>query len=354
MKEKDTAEPKLFIGLDVHKKSWRVQIASDLFQGKGFSMPPHAPDLLKYIEKHWPNYKVSCAYEAGCCGYAAHRAFRSFGWESLVFNPADLHRAGSSQHQKTDSIDARIICRELKDGRLKGISVPDKEREEFRALFRCRLDLVKDFRQIKNRIKSQLLFMGIEVPAEFDNANWSHGFRNWLKSLEFDHITGKKSMQIRVEQYEQTDKAIRDVSNELRLYARKHYKEDYILLRSVPGVGGLVASGILSELGDLRRFKNFKQLSALVGMMPKMSQSGEGGVKSGGMTPRGNRLIRTYLIEAAWQAVRVDQALQDYYRVHLSQGKKSQDIIIKVARKLLSRIYAVIRTRTPYQMGVIQ
>ena len=196
--------------------------------------------------------------------------------------------------------------------------------------------------------------MGIEVPLEFDNANWSHGFRNWLRELDFEHITGKKSMQIRVEQYEQIDKAIREVSNELRLYARKHYKEDYELLRSVPGVGGLVASGILSELGDLRRFKNFKQLSAIVGMMPKMSQSGEGGVKSSGMTPRGNRLIRTYLIEAAWQAVRVDQALQDYYRVHLSQGKKSQDIIIKVARKLLSRIHAVIRTKTPYQIGVIQ
>ena len=120
MKEKDTAESKLFIGLDVHKKSWRVQIATDLFQGKGFSMNACANDLLKYVEKHWPSYKVSCAYEAGCCGYAAHRAFISFGWDSLVFNPADLHRGGSSQHQKTDSIDARIICRELKDGRLKG------------------------------------------------------------------------------------------------------------------------------------------------------------------------------------------------------------------------------------------
>lgn len=241
MKERDTTESKIFIGLDVHKNSWRVQIASDLFQGKGFSMQPHAHDLLKYVQKHWPTYKVSCAYEAGCCGYAAHRAFTSFGWDSLVFNPADLHRGGSSQHQKTDSIDARIICRELKDGRLKGISVPDKEREEFRALFRCRLDLVKDFRQIKNRIKSQLLFMGIEVPQEFDNANWSHGFRNWLRGLEFEHSTGKKSMQIRVDQYEQIDKAIREVSNELRLYARTHYKEDYNLLRSVPGVGGLIA-----------------------------------------------------------------------------------------------------------------
>ena len=195
--------------------------------------------------------------------------------------------------------------------------------------------------------------MGMEVPAQFDNANWSHGFRNWLRDLEFDHITGKTSMQIRIEQYEQIDKSIREVSNELRSYSRKHYKEDYNLLRSVPGVGGLVASGILSELGDLRRFNNFKELAAIVGMMPKMNQSGEGAIKSSGMTPRGNRLIRSYLIEAAWQAVRVDQALQDYYRVHLSQGRKSQDVIVKVARKLLSRIHAVIRTKIPYQIGVI-
>lgn len=354
MKEKDTARPKLYIGLDVHKKKWRIQLATDILQGKGFTMSSNSEELKRYVDKHWPGYKVSCAFEAGCCGYGAHRAFTQFGWDSLVFNPTDLHRGGTHSYQKTDGIDARIICRELRDGRLRGISVPDKEREELRALFRFRNELVKDFRQIKSRIKSQLLFMGIEVPPEYDNPNWSHGFRDWIRSLDFEYSTGSSTMAYRMVQFDRTDKMIREVSTQLRAYCRKHYTEDYKLLRSVPGIGGLVACGLLSEVGSFQEFKNFKQLASLIGLIPRMSQSGEGGVKSSGITPRGKQLIRSYIIESAWQAVRVDPALQEYYRGHLSKGMKSQRVIVKVARKLLSRIHAVLRTRTPYEIGVIQ
>jgi transposase len=354
MKEKDTASPKLYIGLDVHKQSWRVQLSTDLFQGKGFTMRSSAEELKHYVDTHWPDHKVYCAFEAGCCGYGAHRAFIEFGWDSLVFNPTDLHRTGTHTHQKTDSIDARIICRELKDGRLRGITVPSKEREELRGLFRYRNELVKDFRQIKNRIKSQLLFMGKQVPIEYDNPNWSHGFRDWIRGLDFNYETGSQTMAMRMEQFDRTDKMIREVSTQLRAYCRKHYKQDYYLLRSVPGIGGLVACGLLSEVGDLRQFKNFKQFASIMGLIPRMSQSGEGGVKSRGITPRGKQLIRSYIIEAAWQAVRVDPALQEYYRGHLAKGLKSQQVIVKVARKLLSRIHAVIRTETPYEIGIIQ
>ncbi|WP_344923812.1 hypothetical protein [Aquimarina addita] len=57
------------------------------------------------------------------------------------------------------------------------------------------------------------------------------------------------------------------------------------------------------------------------------------------------------MVEATWQALRFDPVMQAYYRSH--QGKDVKRILIKVARKLLSRIHAVIRTETPYQIGVI-
>ena len=57
-------------------------------------------------------------------------------------------------------------------------------------------------------------------------------------------------------------------------------------------------------------------------------------------------------IEASWQAVRFDPVLQEYYRSHY--GKQPNKIIVKVARKLLSRIHAVIKTEIPYQIGVIK
>mgnify|MGYP003640900179 CR=1 FL=1 len=346
-----TALPKLFIGIDIHKRSWKIHCSTDLFSGKSFSMNPVPGELLKYVDKHFPNHEVSTAYEAGCCGYYAHRCFESFGWRSLVVNPADIHRKGKERFTKTDKIDAQLISRELKDGRLESIIVPDIKREELRSLFRRRNDLVKDFRRIKSYIKMQLLYFGIKEPEEFDNDHWSHKYRNWLDDMIFKHPTAKATLESRMRFFRFVDQDLRDVSTQLRRYCKAHYKKDYMLLRSIPGIGGIVACGILSELGDLRRFNSVKHLAGYVGLAPGVHQSGNN-YKTLGITPRAHRLIRSYFVEASWQAIRTDPVMQTYYRKHT--GKNVKSIIIKVARKLLSRTLAVIKTEVPYTIGVVQ
>jgi hypothetical protein len=64
-----TATPKLFIGMDVHKKSWTVISKTDLFDYKTVTMPAD-PDCLKdYVLQKLSDHEVNCCYEAGCCGY---------------------------------------------------------------------------------------------------------------------------------------------------------------------------------------------------------------------------------------------------------------------------------------------
>lgn len=351
MASQQTALPKLYIGIDIHKRSWKVHCTTDLFCGKSFSMPPEPEQLLNYVLKHFPGFEVSTAYEAGCCGYYAHRCFVSYGWESLVVNPADIHRKGKERHTKTDRIDAQLISRELRDGRLESIAIPEREREQLRSLFRRRNDLVKDFRRVKSYIKMQLLYFGIKVPDEFDNDHWSHKFRTWLDDMVFTYPTAKATLESRMRFFRFVDEELRDVSTQLRRYCKVHYKKDYMLLRSIPGIGGIVACGILCELGDLRRFNSVKHLAGYVGLAPGVYQSGDN-YRVMGMTPRAHRLIRSYFVEAAWQAIRADPVMQAYYRKHL--GKDTKKIIIKVARKLLNRTLAVIKTETPYVIGVIE
>lgn len=351
MKTQQTAQSKLFIGIDIHKRSWKIHCSTDLFSGKTFTMPPRPELLQNYVDKHFSGHRVSTAYEAGCCGYYAHRCFEAYGWTSLVVNPADIHRKGKEKYTKTDKIDAQLISRELKDGRLEGIHVPDVEREQLRSLFRRRNDLVKDFRRIKSYIKMQLLYFGIAVPEEFDNDHWSHRFRDWVNNLIFAHPTARETLDSRMRSFRFVDQELRDVSTKIRAYCRKHYKKDYYLLRSVPGIGGIVACGIISELGDLRRFNSIKHLAGYVGLAPGIHQSGDN-QRSAGITVRAHRLMRSYFIEASWQAIRTDPIMQAYYRKHL--GKNVKSIIVKVARKLLSRTLAVIKTETPYAIGVIE
>ena len=109
METQQTACPKLYIGIDIHKRSWKVHCSTDLFSGKSFTMPPDPKVLKDYVTKHFPDYEVTTAYEAGCCGYYAHRSFEHYGWRSLVVNPADIHRKGKEKYTKTDKIDAQLI-----------------------------------------------------------------------------------------------------------------------------------------------------------------------------------------------------------------------------------------------------
>ena len=197
----------------------------------------------------------------------------------------------------------------------------------------------------------QLLYFGIKIPEEFSNDKWSHKFRDWVDAVRFAHPTAKSALEGRMRTFRFLDKEKREISTQLRAYCRKHHKEDYYLLRSIPGIGGIVACGILSELGDLRRFNNIKQFAGYLGLAPGIYQSGENS-RGTGITKRANKIMRSYFVEASWQAIRADPVMQAYYRKHVHRNSKS--IIIKIARKLASRTLAVVKTGIPYEPGVVQ
>ena len=342
---------KLWIGIDFHKKTWKVHFRSEDFSGNPFSMEP-LPDVLhSKVEKEYLGYEVHVVYECGCFGYWAHRKFLDYGWNSIVVNPADIPRMSKDRFEKTDTIDARKLSKYLKAGLLRSVTVPDVKRQQLRSLFRRRVQLVKNIRSVKVMLKAQLMFFGIKIPPQLDNASWSQSFRNWVKDLDWKHQTAQQMMMSNINQVEYLHYEINNVTNQLRTYCREHYKFQYNLLRTIPGVGPLTSICFISEIGDISRFRNFKQLACLVGMMPTTYQSSETS-RSQGLTPRAMRMMRSYLVEAAWQAVRIDPVFREYYISH--KGKKPNDIIVKVARKLLSRMYGILRTGSQYQVGLVR
>jgi len=352
MKTETTAIiPKLYIGIDVHKKSWTYHYQTDLFDGKTITQPANPKTLVDWVSKNFPTHEVTCAYEAGFSGYSAARLFQKQNWNVLVLNAADIPRPQKQSIVKTDKIDCRNICKQLKNEAVKSITIPEEQRESFRALFRERNNFVMGLRHIKLQIKSYLMYCGVTIPEEFDNASWSKNFIEWIKNQSQPFETGTLKISFLLKRFDFMYQETLTISNQLREYARKHYKKDYNLLRSVPGIGGITAVAILAELGDLRKYNRFDDLASSVGFVPGVYSSGDTTIVKG-ITPRAKSLLRSYIIEASWQAVRFDPVLQEYYRSHY--GKQPNKIIVKVARKLLSRIHAVIKTETPYQIGVIK
>src|SRR5687767_8334810 len=133
----------LFIGLDVHKKTWSVTLQEGQVVLKRFSMEASADTLIHYIRKHYKDYSVECCYEACCLGFHIYRDLSAAGWQVLVVNPGDIPRANKQSVNKSDKVDSRYLCHQLASGHLKSIQVPEAKQEQFRSLFRRRADLVK-------------------------------------------------------------------------------------------------------------------------------------------------------------------------------------------------------------------
>ena len=134
MKTNTTAfNPKLYIGIDVHKKSWIFHYKTDLFGGKTITQPANPNTLVAWVAKNFPSHEVTCAYEAGFSGYSAARLFQKQNWNVLVLNAADIPRSQKQNVVKTDKIDCRNICKQLKNEALKSITIPEEQRESFRS-----------------------------------------------------------------------------------------------------------------------------------------------------------------------------------------------------------------------------
>ena len=349
-KKIDFTGKNFFIGLDVHKKSWSVTIVVDGIEHRTFTQPPDPGTLFSYLQKMFPGGTYHSAYEAGFCGYGIHRELNSLGIMNIVINASDTPTSQKETLYKRDPVDSRKIARALENGSLKGIHVFDRESEELRSLNRTRFYLMRDLRRSKNRIKSFLQYYGISIPGEFDNNQWTLKFVSWLKQLKMRTDGGQDAFFHLVKSYEHNREQLVELSRQVRTRIREYDNELYSLLRTISGIGPLTSSALITELGDINRFNDIKNLSSFVGLIPRVRESGETAY-TGGITFRCNSFLRTLLIESSWQAIRMDPALMQYYQKHVINSK-GHKVIIKVARKLLNRVKYVMKNRQPYLTGV--
>jgi len=349
-KKIDFSGKDLFIGLDVHKKSWSVTVIVDGIEHRTFTQPPDPGALNNYLHRMFPGGSYNSAYEAGFCGYGIHRELKSLGINNIVINAADTPTSQKDKMHKRDPTDSRKIARELEKGSLRGINVFDREPEELRGLNRTRFYLMRDLRRSKNRIKSFLMYYGVPIPSEFDNNQWTLKFISWLKQVRMKTPGGQDAFFHLITSYEHHRQQLLILSRIVRLRISQYDKELYTLLKTISGIGPLTASALITEIGDINRFSHINLLASYVGLIPRIKESGET-TRTGGITYRSNNFLRVLLVEASWQAIRQDPALMQYYQRHLINSK-GHKVIIKVARKLLNRVRYVMKHRKPYVTGV--
>lgn len=333
---KKSNETIIYLGLDVHKNSWQVRFGSDLVNKHSVRFErPFVKNLVCYCRKTYPNARFKCAYEAGFSGFWAKRELEKFGFETLVVNPADIPTSGKDRVFKTDKRDSKKILAALRGGELQGIHCPEVIEERDRSVLRANAQIAKMERQCKNRIKSTLLFFGIDIPEELAEKRWPKRFIEWLNQI------AEKEELISLKHQLETLEAIRSqhaaVLKSLRKLSREpRHKEICQYLQSIPGIGSLTSIKLKLELISMDRFSSTDKLISYLGFVPTTKHSGEN-QRVGKMTKRGKTELRSSLIESAWVSIRHDAELRNKYE-EWKKNKSSNKAIVKIAVKLVRRI----------------
>ena len=323
-------------------------------QVKKFSMNPSPKELYNYLTSHYPNAEYYSVYEAGFSGFWAHRQLSALGIKNIIVNPADVPTKSKERRRKDDRVDSGKLARELSVGHLEGIYVPDEKAEAFRVLVRLRRQLIGEQTRIKNRIKSLLMFLGEKVPDDISDRHWSKKYITALKRLPIKQKNSKKALLELLRTLELLRNRIASVVKQLRRYLAEDEEANNTvnLLMSVPGVGFVLSVTLYAEIIDIKRFNRLDELATYVGLSPAVASSAEKEVTLG-LSKQRNKYLRNNLIEAAWVAVRKDPALQMAYG-KLLRRMPSNKAIIRISKKLLSRIRSVWMNQRPYVLAVVE
>jgi transposase len=352
--ETDCEKEKIYIGIDVHLKSWTVAILTENTIHKTFTQPPSAVVLTEYLRRNFPDHEYYSAYESGYSGFGPHYQLLELGVNNIVINAADIPTTQKEQFQKNDPVDSRKIARALRAKQLTAIHVLSMQTLEDRSLVRTRDMLVKDLAKLKCRIKSFLRFYGIEIAPQFSSnyTHWSKRFMTWLKEgIKLQSPYGTSSLHFLIADVENLRKLLLEVNKNIRgLCCEERYQKQVGLLISIPGIGRVSAITLLTQLEDIRRFKNTDTLASYVGLVPNTYSSGDR-ERIGEITFRGQKRLKTILVECAWMTIRCDSALSTNYNAFCRRMEPNK-AIIRMARKLLNRIYYVLKNEKKYICGI--
>jgi len=341
---------KIFVGIDVHKDSWRVAIAPEVGVIKGHSQKPSAQELFDFLNKHYPDGDYLAVYESGFSGFSTYYALETVGIACLVIHAADVPTSQYDEVMKTDKVDATKLVKSLKSGLLKGIYIHKKDDLDARAVIRLRKTIQKQLGGYKSRVKHLLYNNGVQLPEKYSKPGtyWSRAFIKWLKEDVVLLSSTRDSLDLLIDQVESIRNVLLNATRKVRkLSNTQRYRTNMELLTSIPGIGVNVAMGLLTEIGDVKRFHKETEFASYLGLIPTSHSSGDK-IVYGEKTFRGNKEMGPQIVEAAWIAISRDRGLGCAY-THYKKKMIPQKAIIRVARKLSNIILAVLKTGKKYE-----
>lgn len=323
---RDYTSKTVYVGIDVHKKSYAVTVVCDKQIIKKDTLRANPTLLSEYCKNKFPGAKICSAYEAGFCGFSLHRKLVANGIDNHVVHPAGIEVA--RERVKNDKRDSEKISIQLAEGRLRGIYVPTIEKEIHQEITRTRDALMRKRTRTAAQIKSFLHRWGMF--EETDERVFSKGkVEELMKKAQEDNTL--YALCLLCEEWLYFYQKTQLLNEKIAQQAKEDPLEK--TYRSLPGVGPIIARVLANELGDLSQFANEKQLFSYTGLTPQEHSSGDHRWL-GHISRQGKSVIRKVLIQAAWTAVRNDKSLEKRFN-DLSHRIGARKAIVAIARIMI-------------------
>ena len=329
-----------YIGLDVHKrqttytvKDWDgVTVAS----GKTATV---FSDINNEIGKYMQDGIV--AVEACTNYYHLYRSMKDNNINVKVANVIQLRKVIG----KNDRVDSARLADMLRLKTMPESFIPSVEIQGLRNLISLYHNMIEENVRVQNKILSYLDMNGIRIPVKTSfSKNWFLHFDEYLKK------NGDITLKYMIESFKDHLSRINKLKLEMNCYIQKNFKQEYELLKSVPGIGNIISAYLVAEICPIERFENNKKLRRYAGVVPIREQSDKKIYATYLPKHASRRLLRYALVLSANCAIKSENRLKAYYQKK-KKGSVHGKAIMCVSSSICDIVYKVLKTKQAYGLS---
>ncbi len=341
-----------FIGIDVSRKTFHFFVSDSL--GKRVTSGKLANEENAFVQlvSQYAADGVLVAIEVGNITFGMARAMRLAGAEVRVVNTYQNALIRKSM-QKTDALDAKQLCEQLRLGQLPKhpVYIPTLEAEELRLLISSRAHLVRKRTAISNEMtrladqhgvylaKSALSREGGWDQLKLVQGSWSQLHKDFLET-QYQMFS---VLHTKIQSYDWM------IVERVEI----QHGEEMRLLDTIFGMGQTTIATFLAYVFPIDRFKNAREVCRYVGLSPAIRQSGDSKEPSR-ITKQGNALLRSYLTQTAIHVRRLttDHPLRRWHDAVVKRRgwKKAR---VALGRKMVSIAFGVLKHRKPFDPSML-
>jgi len=310
-----------FIGIDISKQTFDIAYQQ---QDKWYFAPlPNNQTGFKKLLKHLSKDDYVVMEASGPYYLPLATYLYEQGYQVVVENPLVIKRYSQMKlcRAKTDKKDAQIIAQYASVNPLK--------------CWKPEAATITKIKQLQTAIESTHKMI--------------HQLSQQLESLRSTGALDKeleKELIVILEQLKEKQRGFEQRQTEL---GEGHYKTTLDCLTSIPGIGKKTALMLLVATDNFKKFSNYKQLIAYIGLSPRLYQSGSSVRGRGSICKMGNALLRKLLYMCSWTAQTYNKACKVLSDRLLAKGKPARVVKVAIANKLLKQAFAIATSQQEYR-----